>query len=229
MGNTFKSFTFETNLISYLLKNNFIILIILLSITFSFSSCNAVKYVPESEHLLTKNTVFVNDKKTVKAEITDYIVQRPNQLVLGVPLSLNIYNLGNKNFENDFNQWKLDNPKKYKRSVNLFSEKQTRGVREFKYNTHQWFFKTGEEPSVLNNNKTKLTIKNLSQHYFNEGFFNVEVTSEDELLKGKKAKVSYLVETNKPYILDSISTSIKSEALDSIYNKTKGESILKKF
>jgi len=227
LGNTFKSFTFGTNLNSYLLKNNFIILIIIISITFSFSSCNAVKYVPENEHLLTKNTVFVNDKKTVKTEITDYIVQRPNQLVLGVPLSLSVYNLGNKNFENNFNEWKLDNPKKYKRNVAIFSEKQTRGVREFKYSTHQWFFKTGEEPSILNSNKTKLTIKNLSQHYFNEGYFNAKVTSEDELLKGKKAKVNYFIETSKPYILDSISTSIKSTVLDSIYATSKSKSIIK--
>ena len=69
-----KRFTFETNLNSYLLKNNFIILIIILSITFSFSSCNTIKYVPDNNYLLTKNTIIVNDKKNVDDEINDYIV-----------------------------------------------------------------------------------------------------------------------------------------------------------
>jgi hypothetical protein len=92
------------------LKNNFIILLILTSIFFSFSSCNAVKYVPENEHLLTKNTIIVNDKKTIDNEISDYIIQRPNQLVLGLPLPLHFYNIGNKNFETNFEVWKKNHP-----------------------------------------------------------------------------------------------------------------------
>mgnify|MGYP000070358948 CR=1 FL=1 len=106
MGNSLKSFTFETNLNSYLLKTNFIILIISFVIAIGFSSCNAVKYVPENEHLLTASTIFVNNKKNVKTEITDYIVQRPNNLVLGIPLQLYLYNRADENFETDFDQWK---------------------------------------------------------------------------------------------------------------------------
>jgi hypothetical protein len=83
------------------LKNNFIILLILISITLNFSSCNTLKYVSDDDFLLTKNSVFVNNKKNVDTEITDYIAQRPNQLVLGVPFPLHFYNIGNKNFEID--------------------------------------------------------------------------------------------------------------------------------
>ena len=228
LGNTLKSFTFETNLNSYLLKNNFIILLILISITFSFSSCNSVKYVPENDYLVTKNTVIVNDKKTIKTEVTDYIVQRPNQTVLTFPLPLSIYNLSNQNYETDFDVWKSNNEKRYKRTAAVFSEKQVRGVREFKWGIHQWLAKTGEPPVILDLAKTKMTVDNLSQHYFNEGYFNATVSSEHVPVKKKKTKVNYIVTTGAPYLLDSIKTNVESVVLDSIYTSSINESLIKK-
>ncbi len=210
------------------MKNNIIILIILLSITFGFSSCNAVKYVHEDEYMLTKNTIFVNDKKNVDNEINDYIVQRPNQLVLGIPFPLHFYNIGNKEFETDFDIWKENNPGWYNFTAGVFSEKQARGIRNFKYNTHQWFLNDGESPVILDSKKTLQTVNNLTLHYFNEGFFNIKVNSEQKVLKNNKVVVNYYVNTGKPYILDSISTKIESKVLDSIYNISKNNSFVKK-
>jgi len=223
-----KRFTFETNLNSYLLKNNIIILIILLSISYSFSSCNSVKYIPKNKHLLTKNTVIVNDKKIVDNEIIDYIVQRPNQLVLGVPFPLHFYNLGNKNFETDFEKWKLTNPNWYKFTKNVFSEKQARGIRNFKYNTHQWFLENGEPPVIFDAKKATQTIENLILHYYNEGYFKVKASFEEQVIKNKKSEVHYYINTDKPYTLDSIKTTIESKILDSIYRIHKNESFIKK-
>ena len=204
------------------MKTNFIILLILISVSYNFSSCNAVKYVPENKHLLTKNTIFVNDKKNIDDEINDYIVQRPNQLVLGIPFPLHFYNIGNKNFETNFEKWRLDHPK------SLFSEKKVKKIRNFKYKTHQWFLNNGEAPVLLDSKKTNLTIDNLTQHYINEGFFKVKVTSEEQLLKNKKVENSYFVNTDKPYVLDTITTTIESVILDSIYNAQKTESFIQK-
>lgn len=228
MGNTLKSFTFETNLNSYLLKNNFIILIIILSITFSFSACNAVKYVPEDEHLLVKNSVTVNKKKNVDSEISDYIVQRPNQTVLGFPLQLHIHNFGNKDFNNDFESWKSQYPKKYNFTSTLFSDKQARGLRKFKYDGNQWLLKSGEAPVILDTKKTKQTVDNLLQHYNNEGYFKATVNSIETEVKNKKIKVNYKIETGKPYLLDSVKTDISSTILDSIYTTSKDASFIKK-
>lgn len=209
------------------MKTNFKILIIFAGIIFGFSSCNSVKYVGKEEFLLVKNKVVVNDKKNVSDGINDYIVQRPNSLVLGVAIPLHFYNLGNKNFEADFEQWKEDSPGWYNFTTGVFSEKQARGVRNFKYKMHQWILKNGEPPVILDSKKTAQTVKNLTQHYYNEGFFKVKVTSEENHLKNKKATVNYLVETDKPYHLDSITTLIKSKILDSIYEIHKKKSIIK--
>ncbi|WP_457616689.1 translocation and assembly module lipoprotein TamL [Lutibacter sp.] len=210
------------------MKNNFIILIILLSITFSFSSCNAVKYVPENKHLLTKNTIFVNTKKNIDNEITDYIIQRPNQLVLGIPFPLHFYNIGNKNFETDFEKWKVDKPKWYRFTTRVFSEKQARGLRNFKYKTHQWWLKNGEAPVIFDAKKAHQTVNNLTQHYYNEGFFKVKVDYKTLFLKNKKVAVNYFIETDKAYTLDSISNNIASKVLDSIYKEHRDESLIKK-
>ena len=210
------------------MKNNFIILIILLNLFYSFSSCNTVRYVPENKLLLTKNSIIVNDKKNVDNEINDYIVQRPNQLVLGTPFPLYFYNIGNKNFETDFEKWKLNNPNWYNFTKGVFSKKQARGIRKFKNNTHQWFLNNGESPVILDLKKTRQTIENLTQHYYNEGFFNVKVTFEEQLLKNKKVAVNYVVNTDNPYTLDTITTTIESKILDSIYSIHKNESFIKK-
>jgi outer membrane protein assembly factor BamA len=207
------------------LKNNFIQFLII--ITFAFSSCNTLKYVADNELLLTKNSVFVNGKKNVNYEITDYIVQRPNQLVLGVPLPLHFYNLGKKDFETDFEIWKQKNPNSYNFTSAIFSEKQTRGLRDFKYKTHQWFLNNGEQPVIFDAKKASQTIENLKQHYYNEGFFNVDVTFEEQRLKNNKVEINYLITTDKPYTLNTIKTDIKSEVLDSIYQVHKTTSPLK--
>ena len=227
-GKSFKRLTFETNLNAYLLKNNFKILIFSISLIIVFNSCNSIKYVGENDYLLKSNTLYVNDKKIVDEEITDYIIQRPNQLVLGVPFPLYFYNVGNKNFETDFDTWKNNNPNWYNFTTKVFSEKQARGLRNFKYQTHQWWLKNGEPPVILDLKKAAETVENLEQHYFNEGYFDAKVGFEKQLHKNKKASISYHVTTGKPFIIDSINTKIQSVVLDSIYTLSKANSVLKK-
>jgi outer membrane protein assembly factor BamA len=210
------------------LKNNFIILLILLSIILGFSSCNTLKYVSENEQLLVSNTIIVNNKKNVDDEINDYIVQRPNQLVLGIPIPLHFYNLGNKNFETDFDAWKQQKPGWYKFTKGVFSEKQAIGLRNFKYNMHQWYLNNGEAPVIFDDKKATQTVNNLTQHYYNEGYFKANVTFETALLKNKKIGINYIVTTDKPFTIDTISTNIQSKVLDSIYNTTVENSFLKK-
>jgi len=207
----------KTNLNSYLLKNNFIILLILIFATYSFSSCNAVKYVPEDEHLLTKNEIYINDKKNVNDDISAYIVQRPNQSVLGSSLPLHFHNIGNRNFEPTFKEWKENNLKRFKSSASIFSEKQIKGLYNFKKNTHNWWLKNGEEPEIFSTTKAKQTVANLNQYYINEGYYKANVSYTTKPLKNKKIEVSYHVKTDKPFLIDSISTNIEAKVLDSIY------------
>ena len=210
------------------MKNNFIIIVILISTILSFSSCNTLKYVTDEEYMLTKNSVFVNNKKNVDTEITDYIVQRPNQLVLGIPFPLHFYNIGNKNFESDYDLWKTEHPNTSKFITSVFSEKQTKGLYNFKKNTHSWFLNNGESPVIFDAKKANQTIKNLTLHYYNEGYFNAEVNFEEIKNKRNTVSINYNIKTGKPYTLDTITTNIESKVLDSIYSANKDKSFIKK-
>ena len=212
---------------SYLLKNNLIILFTIIGLITVLSSCNAVKYVPDGKHLLIKNAIYVNDKKNIDDNVSAYLVQRPNQLVLGLPLPLHFHNIGNKDFENDFDQWKLDNPKGANTLISIFSEKQAKAYRNFKYNLHQWWLNNGESPVLLDLSKTKLSANSLLQHYVNEGYFKSSVTYNETLTEDKKASVDYFITTGKPFFIDSVSTNIASKSIDSVYKVHQNKSLIK--
>lgn len=191
-----------------------------------FTSCNTVKYVAGNEHLLVKNTIKVNSKKNIEDEVNDYIIQRPNRLTFGTPFALHFYNLGNKNYEASFDKWKDSFPNKEKKFTKIFSEKQTRGYRRFKYNLNQWFFKNGESPVILDTSKTKITAKKLQQHFINQGYFRTKINFNEHLNNNKKASVDYNITTGKVFTLDTITKEIKSTVLDSIFEANKNKSLV---
>ena len=210
------------------MKSNYIILFVFLGFTLLFfSACNTAKYVAENEHLLKKNTVIVNDKKNVEDEVNDYVIQRPNRLSLGVPVALHFYNLGNKKYETSYTKWKDSFPSKERKFSTVFSEKQTRGFRKFKYNFNQWLFKNGEAPVVLDTTKTKLTRDNLKQHFINQGYFRAKVDYKTHFKNNKLVTVEYIIKTGEAFNLDSVSREIKSPVLDSIFKLHKEKSFIK--
>src|SRR5690606_30719528 len=64
-------------------------------------------------------------------------------------------------------------------------------------------------------------------YYYKKGYFDTKVTHTIDTLETKKAQVNYHVVTGEPYIIDSINTFIESPALDSLYQLTKNESLIK--
>ncbi|MFT7331513.1 MAG: hypothetical protein ACI848_001593, partial [Roseivirga sp.] len=210
-----------------MLKNNYTIIIIFIGILFLISSCNTIKYVSDKQQLLIKNTITVNDKKDVSDEINDYIIQRPNRLVLGIPVGLNFYNLGNKEYIESFKKWKDSFPNREQFLSKTFSEKQAREYHKFKYNINQWFFKNGESPVILDTLKTKLTANNLLNHFQNNGYFRAKINYNTNFNKSKKANITYNISTGQVFSLDSIARDIKTPVLDSIYELHKNSSYIK--
>lgn len=77
-------------------------------------SCDSVKRVPESNYLLTKNSVYINDKKDNTETINNLLYQKPNSKILNFPLRLNIYNLARPNIDSIVNANLNKHPKKEK-------------------------------------------------------------------------------------------------------------------
>ena len=195
-------------------KLSFYLLIVLI-----ISSCNSVKRVAENEYLLKSSTIIIDGKKNTNSELNDYVLQKPNSKILGAPLSLYFYSLGNSNGPKTPKEWAQINPKKYKFYKSLFSEKQSIGVANSYINFNKWFLNNGEAPVIIDDLKTTKTIKNLKAYFRNQGYFRTSVATTKDTLKNKKAKITYRINKGNPLFLDTISTSIPSLVLKEIYQR----------
>ena len=208
------------------MKTNTHIAFVFITLAFYLiTSCNSAKYVAKGDYLLEKNKVIVDDKNTYNLEVTDLIIQRPNQTSLGLPLQLYFYNMGNVDYENTPKKWTDDHPKTSKVLNSVFSKKQTRNIGESYKKINEWLLTKGEAPIALDVDKAEKSAEKLRTHYFNQGYFDAK-TSYQVDLKIKKAEVNYFVTKNDPYFLDTIRTAIESKVIDSIYNKYKLQSFL---
>lgn len=183
--------------------------------------------MPKDKFLLKKASITVNNKKSIDENLTDYIVQRPNQLVLNIPLPLHIYNLGNRSNDSTYTKWLNKNPKTHQFLAKVFSEKQVVSIGNTFKGLNQWFLKNGEEPVILDSIKTKFTAEKLRLHFLNEGYFKNKVTVIENYKKNKKASITFNITKNNPFLLDSIFVNIQSNVLDSLYKTEKHQSFLK--
>lgn len=191
------------------------------------TSCNSVKRVPEKEHLLTKNTVYVNGKKTQDETLNTLILQKPNNKTFGLPLSLYFYNLGDPNKPQTPTDWAKKKPKTYNFIKGVFSEKQSIAYANSMIGINNWFLKSGQAPTIIDDFKLKKTLINLNSYYKTQGFFRVSVTSKKNTSEGKKGNIEYFINTGRATFLDTINYKIESRVLDSIYQTEKDKSFLK--
>lgn len=193
------------------------------------SACNAVKRVPDGKLLLTKNKILVDGAAEKSDEISSLLYQQPNSRLLQIPLSLHIYNLAKPKHDSVYQANLLANPKKLKRQIKLLSAKQVqRKGKSFLYSgIHNFLKKTGEGPVIIEEARNIKSTLRLKSHYFNQGFFDTKVTSSIDTLKNKRGEVNYVVTRGKISRIDSLSSSIASKDVDSLYQSNKKMSLLK--
>ena len=203
-----------------------LLIIVIISI---FTSCNSVKRVAKNEHLLTNTSLTVNDKVEKSESVNNLLYQQPNGKLplLNIPLRLYVYNLARPNIDSIVKAKYEKNPKKTERLKRFLSEKQFEKLKESKINFNKWIKNTGEAPVIVNDTLSKKSVKRLESYYWNNGWFDVEASYETVKEDNKKAKINYTVKTGEPYVMDSISTTITSPIIDSLYNATKDASLIK--
>lgn len=191
-------------------------------------SCNAVKRVKDGEHLLTKNTIYVDSTKISKRNVYDQLYQEPNLKLplVNFPLRLYIYNAARPNPDTVFYRWLHKNPKREKHLINKLSKKQVKRLGQDYVDWQKFKKRIGEAPVVVDTAKTKKSARRLRAWYWNRGWFNAESDFKINDKPDKRATVDYYVKQHKPYFLDSLSNRIESKVVDSLYKKHQGQSLL---
>ena len=192
------------------------------------SACDAEKRVPNGKQRLIKNEISVNEKATSSDDITNQLYQKPNSTLLGMHLRLTLNNWANPNPDSTYQAKFTNNPEKYERMSKWLSAKQVdRLGQSFWYHGIPEFLKkTGEPPVIVDTSKIKKSISRIKYYYFNKGFFNVKANYKLDSLGTKKAKIKYSIATGTPFLIDTLSTSIRTPALDSLYSTNKANSFI---
>ncbi len=193
-------------------------------------SCNAIKRVPDGKFLLVKNKILVDSVATDEPVVLNLPVLKPNQRIplINTPLRLHIYNLAAPHRDSLFLEWKEENPGSYKFWKNLLSEKQLLKYVRNRVDFNRWLKRTGEAPVLLNREKIEKSKERLSTWYWNRGYFNNKITHRELPSKReKRAAVYYYVDRGEGYVVDSLDADIRSPAIDSLYQLTKNQSLVK--
>lgn len=195
-----------------------------------YSSCNSLKRVPKGKYLLTKNEIKIDGKKNKQEEIENLLYQKPNAKILGYNFRLNLYNLARKNPDSAYKAKFIKNPNKLKRQTWLLSAKQVKRKKDsFLYaGLDEFLKKTGEAPVIVDQFKSEKTLLRLKSYYFNNGYFHTKASFKIDTLTPKKAKIKYTISKGNLSYIDTIAFKIESPALDSLFQKTKNLSFIKK-
>lgn len=189
-----------------------------------------VKRVPEGKHLLTKADIVVNEEKKKDEILINQLYQKPNSdLFFGYPLRLHLYNMAKPNADSSYQAWLNRKPNRHKNLTKFLSEKQVErlGKSFFVSGFSAFLKKNGEAPVIIDEGKTKKTKNRFLSYYFNKGYFKTKVDFKIDTLKNKKGTVKYTIVTGKPFTVDSITSTIETPALDSLYQKNKNLSFIK--
>ncbi|KDN53758.1 translocation and assembly module lipoprotein TamL [Flavobacterium seoulense] len=192
------------------------------------SACNAEKRVPDGKQLLLKNHILVNGKKTTDEDVHNQLYQKPNSTLLGYRLRLNLYNLAKLNPDSTYQAKFKNNPGKYERQAKWLSAKQVdRLGNSFLYSgIHDFLKRIGEPPVIIDSTRTQKSLTRLKYYYFNNGYFDVDISSKHDTVSLKRGKITYDVTTNKAYYLDSIRANISSREIDSLYGIAKKDALI---
>lgn len=181
----------------------FFIAFILLTV---ISACNTTKYLDTGDAFLTKNTIVLNKKPKVKEknallyELETLYKQRPNGNLLNIPWVSKRYFW--------YRNQEPGDTTKYKKWV----------LRQF-----------AEKPAVFDDEKAYETAKTMEFYLQNRGWFDAEVyhVKNRKNKEGKQVDITYFVNPNDRYLIDTVNFISKDKDVEQILNRIKPETKLK--
>lgn len=168
--------------------------------------------------------------------------QEPNTRILGGSFGVMLYRIGNQFYDSSkvaakrkkvidelealqTNDAAQTSELSYKRKVENLKIKLESFDKILEYGNA--LMRTGNPVVLLDSSLVEKSRKNMKGYLINHGFFDAEVdysiTSKD-----KKASITYEIEENKPYILDSVYTRVDNPELQKLISSFSSNSFLQK-
>lgn len=175
----------------------------LLPLLVFFAGCSATKHIPEGKYLLQSNTLKIKSDQSItrRGELNDQlgslIIQKPNMRFLGMPYKVWLFNGRYRHYSKDT------------------------GAANFQLKT-----KTVERPVIYDSSLRRRSALNLKSFLFNRGYFYAQVYDTVEL-KGKRASVTYRVNTGMKYLIGNVTIDTEDSTIKSLVQSEIRQSIFK--
>jgi len=203
-------------------------LTILFLLLIFFEACKTINEIAGENYLLEKNIILKNDEELINDPIRFLSLDKPNKRILGIPFKLYLHEMASEKPDSIFEEWLRRKSKRKKLLNKIFSSKQVNEIKRYKSSFNKWLKKNGEAPVFVDSSTIAKNVERFKQYYKNKGFFNTRVEVKKRLLPNQKGIVQYLIQTDNQYTIESIREEINSPALDSLYNLSFKNRLLKK-
>ena len=203
-------------------------LTILFLLLIFFEACKTINEIAGENYLLEKNIILKNDEELINDPIRFLSLDKPNKRILGIPFKLYLHEMASEKPDSIFEEWLRRKSKRKKLLNKILSSKQVNEIKRYKSSFNKWLKKNGEAPVFIDSSTIANNIERFKQYFKNKGFFNTHVEVKKRLLPNKKGIVQYLIQTDNQYTIESIREEINSPALDSLYNLSFKNRLIKK-
>ena len=194
----------------------------------SLQACKSINEIAGNKYLLEKNIISKNNEELINDPIKFLAVDKPNKKTLGIPFKLYLHQMAIEKPDSVFDEWLERKSKRKKKLNNLLSLKQVNEIKRYKYSFNHWLKRNGEAPVFIDSFAIANNIKRFEQYFKNKGYFNTKVEVQKILKTNQKGTVKYSIQTEDQFTIDSIKQEINSPALDSLYNLSLKNRLIKK-
>ena len=194
----------------------------------SLQACKSINEIAGNKYLLEKNIISKNNEELINDPIKFLAVDKPNKKTLGIPFKLYLHQMAIEKPDSVFDEWLERKSKRKKKLNNLLSLKQVNEIKRYKYSFNHWLKRNGEAPVFIDSFAIANNIKRFEQFFKNKGYFNTKVEVQKILKTNQKGTVKYSIQTEDQFTIDNIKQEINSPALDSLYNLSLKNRLIKK-
>ncbi|MFC4874600.1 BamA/TamA family outer membrane protein [Negadavirga shengliensis] len=215
---------------------NFLFSILLLS------GCSLTRGLKDGEYLLYEVNIKGVDRSNNES-VRNLIQQKPNTRIpiLNVSPGVLIYDIGKLTYDSvRIADRKTELEKEREQLVQLITgEKATKrhtkrydkivsqiNTLERKLEYGNWFMRTGNPKTIYDSVQTLESERQIRFYLMNNGFFEAEVSTEVSRRK-KKIFLTYLINENDPYLIDSTFSRSDDDAIYKLLDRYKDASLIK--